>query len=186
MLNWKMIGGALAGAVLMLAAGGAGADDAPARGEGMQPGLGVNYYYGDFGHVDEVVEFAGRKDATPGDPLPKLDYRGGEGKAVLNQKHKNLVGVIITGFINFTSSGTHQLQIRSNDGIRIAIGGLTVYEAPEPHPNLLSDPVPVQVSEAGWLPIEIVYYERKGSWAIELMWQQNGKFVAIPETHFAH
>ena len=54
---------AIAGAVvtLVLAAGFSFAADAPMRAEGMQAGLAVEYYYGDFGHVDEVVEYASRK-----------------------------------------------------------------------------------------------------------------------------
>lgn len=78
------------------------------------------------------------------------------------------------------------LKVRSNDGVRIAIGGLTVHEDLKPHADRNSDPLPVAVSEAGWLPIEIIYYERKGSWAIELTWQKGGDYSAIPASHFAH
>ena len=115
-----------------------------------------------------------------------LDFRGGSGKPVLNQKHKNYVAAIITGYINFSNPGTHMLKIRSNDGVRVAIGGLTVHEDPKPHPDRTSDAVPIEVSAAGWMPIEIVYYERKGSWSIELTWQESGDFSAIPASHFAH
>ena len=170
MIGLKTFAGALAGAAMAFCAGAAVAADAPALGEGMQPGLNIEYYYGDFSHVDEVLEYASRKSSTHGEPLPNLDFRGGDGKKVLNQKHKDFVAAIITGFINFPTSGTHMIRVRSNDGVRIAIGGLTVHEDPEPHPDRNSEPVPVAVSEAGWLPIEIVYYERRGSWSIELTW----------------
>jgi len=96
-------------------------------------GLQVEYYYGDFGHVDEVLEYASRKSSAQGEPLPNLDSRGGAGKKVLNQKHRDFVAAIITGFINFSTSGTHMIKVRSNDGVRIAIGGLDL-----PH---LSGPV---------------------------------------------
>ena len=89
------------------------------------------------------------------------------GAAILS---KDFVAAIITGCINFPTSGTHMIRVRSNDGVRIAIGGLSVHEDPEAHPDRNSEPVPVAVSEAGWLPIEIVYYERRGSWSIELTW----------------
>lgn len=186
MLGMRVFSAALAGMCIAFGAGAAIAADAPMRGAGMEAGLNVDYYYNDFGHVDEVVEYASRKSSAPGDPLPNLDFRGGSGKPVLNQKHKDFVGAIITGFINFSGAGTHMLKVRSNDGVRIAIGGLTVYEDPEPHPDRTSDAVPVAVSEAGWLPIEIIYFERRGSWSIELTWQENGEFSAIPASHFAH
>lgn len=186
MLEMRVFAAALAGMCIAFGAGAAVAADAPMRGAGMEAGLKVDYYYGDFGNVDEVVEYASRKSSALGEPLPNLDFRGGSGKPVLNQKHKDYVAAIITGFINFSGAGTHMLKVRSNDGVRIAIGGLTVYEDPEPHPDRTSDAVPVAVSEAEWLPLEIIYFERKGSWSIELTWQENGEFVAIPASHFAH
>ncbi|MDP6589794.1 MAG: PA14 domain-containing protein [Alphaproteobacteria bacterium] len=186
MIGLKTFVGAVAGIAMVLVVGAAGAADAPARGEGMRAGLKIDYYYGDFGHVDKVLEYVASNDSIPGEPMPNLDFRGGEGKPVFNQKHKNYVAAIITGFINFPSAGTHMIKVRSNDGVRIAIAGLTVFEDPKPHPDRTSDPVPVKVSEAGWLPIEIVYFERKGSWSLELTWQQDGDFSAIPASHFAH
>ncbi len=185
MSRLRSFAGAVAGAVLVLIAGASVAADAPVRGEGMQPGLNIDYYYGDFNHVDKVAEFAAHKDSIPGEPLSHVDFRGGDGKPVLNQKHKNFVAAVITGFVHFSSPGTHMIRVRSNDGVRVAIGGLTVHEDPKPHANRLSEPVPVKVSQAGWLPIEIIYYERKGSWALEVLWQDGGDFKAIPETHFA-
>ena len=133
-----------------------------------------------------MVECASRKDSAKGEPLPNLDFRGGDGKPVLNQRHKDYVAAIITGYIYFSSPGTYMFKIRSNDGVRIAIGGLTVFEDPERHPDRTSDPVPVKVSAAGWVPIEIVYFERKGGWSIELTWQDGGDFSAVPASHFAH
>ena len=115
-----------------------------------------------------------------------MDFRGGDGKPVLNQRHKDFVAAIITGYIHFSSPGTYMFKIRSNDGVRVAIGGLTVLEDPKPHPDRTSDAVPVKASEVGWVPIEVVFFERRGSWAIELTWQQGGDFNAVPASHFAH
>ncbi|MDP7344105.1 MAG: PA14 domain-containing protein [Alphaproteobacteria bacterium] len=171
---------------MALVAGTALAADAPVRGEGMQASLKIDYYYGDFKHVDKVLELVASNDSIPGEPLPNLDFRGGDGKPVFNQRHKNFVAAIITGFVNFPSTGTHMIKVRSNDGVRIAIGGLTVHEDPKTHPDRTSDPVPVNVSEAGWLPIEVAYFERKGGWSLELTWQQDGDFSAIPASHLAH
>jgi len=40
----------------------------------LNPGLAVDYYYSELRHVDELVEYMGRKNPTPGEPLPNLDY----------------------------------------------------------------------------------------------------------------
>jgi len=186
MMGFRLILGAVAVIGMAIVAGNAIAADAPMRDDGMQAGLAVDYYYGDFGHVDEVLEYASRKSSAQGEPLANVDYRGGDGKPVLNQRHKDFVAALITGYIYFSAPGTYMFKVRSNDGVRISIGGLTVHEDARPHPDRTSDPLPVKVSAAGWLPIEIVYFERKGGWSIELTWQDGGDFSAVPASHFAH
>ena len=124
MMKLRVFAGAVAGVCIAFGAGAVVAADAPMRDAGMQAGLQVEYYYGDFGHVDEVLEYASRKSSAQGEPLPNLDSRGGADKKVLNQKHRDFVAAIIAGFINFPTSGTHMIKVRSNDGVRIAIGGL--------------------------------------------------------------
>jgi len=103
-------------------------------------GLAIDYYYGNFDHVDKVLEYAGRKSSAEGDPLANLDFRGGDGKPDLNQRHKDFVAAIIAGYIHFSDPGTYMFKVRSNDGVRIAIGGLTVFEDPRPHPDRNSAP----------------------------------------------
>jgi len=186
MIGLKFVAGIVVAVAMALIAGRSFAADAPMRPEGTQAGLSIEYLYNDFRHVDEVVEFASFHESAPGEPLPNLDFRGGEGKPVLNQRHKNFVAAMITGYINFPSPGTYRFKIRSNDGVRLAIGGMTLHEDPEPHPDRTSDAVSFTAREAGWVPVAIVYYERKGSWAIELSWQQDGEFNAVPASHFAH
>ena len=116
----------MAGVCIAFGAGTVVAAYAPMQDVGMQAVLQVEYYYSDFGHVDEVLEYASSKSSAQGEPLPNLDSHGGVGKKVLNQKHRDFVAAIITGFINFPTSGTHMIKIRSNDGVRIAIGGLAL------------------------------------------------------------
>jgi len=46
--------------------------------------------------------------------------------------------------------------------------------------------VPVKVSAAGWVPIKVIYFERKGGWSIELTWQDGGDYSAVLASNFAH
>ena len=76
--------------------------------------------------------------------------------------------------------------MRSNDGVRLTIGGDQLHEDAKPHADRTSDSLPVEVREAGWYPIEIIWYQRKGSWALELTWSAGGDFAAVPPENFGH
>jgi len=84
MIGLRIFTGAFAGVCIALGAGATFAADAPMRDANMQAGLNVEYYYGDFSHVGEVVEYASRKSSATGEPLANLDSRGGAGKSVLS------------------------------------------------------------------------------------------------------
>ena len=71
---------------------------------------------------------------------------------------------MITGYINFPSPGIYWFKIFANDGVRLVIGGIMLYEDSEPYPDC----------------------ERRGSWAIEFSWQQDGGFSTVPASHFTH
>jgi hypothetical protein len=152
----------------------------------LTPGLAVTYYYNDFGHVDEIIEFAGRKKGAIGEPWETVNARGGSGKKVFGTKFKDFVGAVITGYIRFPEAGAYSFEIRSNDGMRLTIGGEMVVEDPESHPDRDAGPVSVQISEAGWYPIEMLWFERRGSYIATLRWSQGGGMVLVPAEHLAH
>lgn len=139
---------------------------------GLKPGLAVNIYFADFGHVDEVVDIASRKDPLVGEPLADLSFRS-SGK-VLGTKFDNLVGAVITGYVRFPEARGYRLRVVSNDGVRVTLSGQTIYEDPKPHPDRTLGPVDVEIPEAGWYPIEVVWFERKGSHALQLAWSAEG------------
>lgn len=151
---------------------------------GLKPGLAVNYYFADFGHVDEVVDVASRKDPLVGEPLADLSFRG-SGK-VLGTKFDNLVGAVITGFIRFPEARSYRLRVVSNDGVRVNLSGQTIYADPKPHPDRTLGPVDVEIPEAGWYPIEVVWFERKGSHALQLAWSSGGGFIPVPAELYGH
>lgn len=150
------------------------------------PGLAVDYYFGDFSLIKSVVEWAAEKKAKPGEPLPNLSYRGGDGKKVFGTKHANFVATIITGYLRFPEAGGYVLRARSNDGIRVSVGGAQLIEVSKPHGDQDSEPANVNISEPGLYPIEVVWYERKGSYVLELSWSKGGGFEVIPPEYFSH
>jgi hypothetical protein len=152
----------------------------------LEPGLTVHFHFGDFGHVDQVLEKSAMEDPKVGEPLPNIDFRGGSGKQVFGNKARNLVGALISGYIRFPEARSYDLRLRSNDGARLTIGGQMLHEDPRPHPNRNSDPIRVDIVQPGWYPIMLVWYERKGSYALELTWSTGGDYVAVPPEHFGH
>ena len=160
------------------------ADPQPAN---LEAGLAVDYYYHKMRHLDELVEYMGRKDPGEGEPLPNLDYVRGEGKKVLTTKYDKFVGADIRGFINFPEPGNWNLVVVSNDGIRLWIDGALIYEDPDVHADRESDMIPVRVDEAGWHELRVLYFQRKGSTALVLGWEPpGGDLEVVPPEAFGH
>lgn len=159
---------ALASLCLMALASAASAADPSER------GLAVLYTYGEFDHVDRVVEREASGKPSPGKPVLSLDNRGGEGKKVLTANHAKFVGAILSGFVKFPQAGTYQLSMRSNDGTRVLIDGKTILDDPAPHPDQDAGPASVTVTTPGWHPIKVYYFQKKGSWILRVKWSGPG------------
>jgi PA14 domain len=149
----------------------------------LTPGLAVQYTHAMMRHLDEMK---GRK-FEPGSPLTHLEWKMGEG-AVLTSKGRQGVGAQITGLIHFEKPGLYGLELTSNDGIRLEIGGKLVHEDPVVHSDTTTDRIDLQVDKPGWYPIQIVYFQRKGTATLVLRWAGPGekKMVKLPEKALAH
>ena len=139
-----------------------------------KPGLAVLYTYGDFDHVDRIVEREASGKPEPGKPISSLDNRGGVDKKVLSANHPKFVGAILSGFIKFPEAGTYQFSIRTNDGRRVLIDGKTILDDPAPHLDQDAGPASVTVAPPGWLPIKVYYFQKKGSWILRVKWSGPG------------
>jgi len=170
------------------------ADPQPDEGA-LKPGLAVNYYYNDFKEmagggpeIDVLYEQMKSDDGQPGDPLPALNYRTGEGRNVLTSKFGKFVGAHIKGFVKFPEAGAYTLMVTSNDGVRVFLDGKMLHEDTDTHPDRDSEPLEVSISKPGWVALDIGYFQRKGSSALILKWTgpQGGDLTVVPEENFAH
>ncbi len=153
----------------------------------LKEGLAVTYYFAKFKHIDDVVGWMGMEQGIAGTPLPNLDYQMGPGN-VLTTTSADMVGAHITGFMDFTESGVYALKVTSNDGVRVTIGGVMAFEDPEVHRDADSPPLMVTIDEAGWYPLDILYFEKKGTAALKLYWKTPAEndFSIVPASAFKH
>ena len=155
----------------------------------LEGGLAVVYFFNDFRHVNEILEWQDYRDGKAGPPVPRLDYNVGVGE-VLTSGETDGVGAEITGLIRLDTPGTYAFAAQSNDGVRLEIGGVPVLEDPDVHADRFSEIVQVQIGEAGWYPIKILYFERKNTSTLELYWQppsdESATMPLVPAEVLAH
>lgn len=150
--------------------------------EQLAPGLAVGYVPGFIQRLGEIV--APRKHDAP--PLEKLDYVG-DGK-VLTSDYDMGVGADIVGFIKLDAPGTWKFQANSNDGVRVSIGGKKIVEDDFVHSDQMSRVGKVEVKEPGWYALHVLYFQKKGTYALQLFWTKPGgsEKEIVPAEAFAH
>lgn len=158
----------------------------PAAGA-LSAGLAVRYYGAKYNHIRELVEMMDYQKGTQGKPIPMLNYHVGRGN-VLTTTTTDLMGADITGFIHLAKAGKYTFLVQSNDGVRLEIGGKQIYEDPDVHSDRFSDELFLEISDPGWYPIRVLYFEKKATSTLELYWQVPGSSDAdfVPADAFAH
>ncbi|MGF1641315.1 MAG: PA14 domain-containing protein [Rhodospirillales bacterium] len=153
----------------------------------LNDGLAVRYYFAKFNHVDELVDWMRFDRGVESPPLPHLDYESGPGN-VLTTTSGDLVGAHITGFIGFHEVGTYRLRVTSNDGVRLTLAGEMVFEDPGVHGDATSPDLVFDITVPGWYPLDVLYFEKKGTATLRFTWQPPGAdgFVPIPGSALKH
>ena len=148
--------------------------------EQLEPGLAVGYATGYIQRLGDIV--VPKKHDAP--PLPKLDYVGDD--KVLTSDYTEGVGADIEGFIKLDAPGTWKFQMNSNDGARVTLGGKKILEDDFVHSDRMSKVAEVEVKEPGWYALNVLYFQRKGSYALQLFWQRpGGAQEIVPAEAFA-
>jgi hypothetical protein len=154
----------------------------------IKPGLSSHYVYGDFRHVDAMpsVEEA-RRSGRPGKPILQINQRSNTGE-LYESGVTQLFGIVMSGYIKLDAAGQYAFAAKSNDGIRVHLGGQRILDDPDIHSDRFSMPALVQVPAPGWYPIAVQYFQRKYTAALELHWQPPGKndMSLVPAEAFGH
>ncbi len=161
------------------------ADPQPAAGD-LTPGLAVSYAYPKDVRLLEDAEDA-LESAKSGPPIRGLSYsENTEGDLTLTSEKASKVAAAISGFIRFDAAGTFEVEMISNDGLVASIGGQQVGLYDGVHGCEPAGIQEVVVPEAAWYPIEITYFQRKGSACLEMDWNVDGRMGPVPDAVFAH
>lgn len=147
------------------------------------PGLAVVYFTNMFNKLREIGQLGKGK---PGEPIKILDHKTNDGNVLTSDRPMG-VGAKITGMIKFDAAGTYVFKVNSNDGARVTIAGIKVYELDGVHADEMSDPIPFVVEQPGWYALDIDYFQKKGTSALQLFWTPPGGTEAIvPASQYAH
>jgi hypothetical protein len=179
-------------AALLLFAGCAGRGELGRIGindTGMTPGLEVLYFDGMYRHVSRVPDGdrAILEKGRPGAPILMVDHQFGQNE-VFDSGRRRGVGVQMKGYILMEKPGRYELQALSNDGVEIFISGTSILKDPDVHSDRLSDIGAFTADAAGWYPMMVKYFQRKGTAALKLYWRPPGKdaFEVIPARAYGH
>ena len=150
----------------------------------LKPGLATEFLNIAVRHVDEI-EIAGK--GKPGAPVLAIDNSVGSDDDVLGSGLGQEVAVRMRGFLKVEKPGSYEFATMSNDGVRFQLDGKTIVEDPDVHSDQLSEATTVEL-QPGWYPLYMLYFQRKGSWTLELLWKAPGMsdFEPVPASHLAH
>ena len=158
----------------------------------LTPGLAVRYYFAKWDFMWEMERSVRRQEGVQGKPIPVIDtFYEGYDHNVLTADRTQSVGALMSGLIHFDTPGVYHLSMWSNDGVRLEIGGKFIYEDPDKHSNRLSPNIPVEITEPGWYPLNLNYFQKKGTWALDLLWFKPGEAPegdapVVPAEAYAH
>jgi hypothetical protein len=154
----------------------------------LVPGLAVTYHFHLFNTVSEIPQWARTNEGVAGTPLPALDYSVGSGN-VLTSGRPDGVGATITGLIRFPAAGRYVLAMQSNDGVSLSIGGQRVLADPDVHADRFSELVRVDITQPGWYPLDLLYFEKRNTATLQFYWAQEAageSLRLVPPDAFAH
>ena len=83
----------------------------------------------------------------------------------------------ITGFVRVPASGLYTFYVTSDDGAELSVDGVLVVSDPVPHSS--RERSGSLALEAGWRPVELVYYENRSLAILSLSWSGPGMAKSI-------
>ncbi|MFT6674202.1 MAG: hypothetical protein ACJAVM_000373 [Sulfitobacter sp.] len=161
------------------------ADPQPAAGD-LKPGLAVSYAYPrDVRNLQDAD--AALAKSTPGPALAGLSYVDtNDGDQALTSTSHQKVAAAISGYLKFDAAGSFEIEVFSNDGIRVVLGGQQVALYDDVHGCDSAGLQEVVVPLAGWYSFTATYFQRKGSACLMMDWNVEGQIGPVPDSAFGY
>jgi PA14 domain-containing protein len=157
---------------------------------GLKSGLSVQYAWGGapparINNLAQARSLLSTK-GKPGKPLRGLDYRDtAEGDPVMTFNESFNVAADIQGYLRFDAPGTYELETWSNDGIEAQLAGQPIGQFMGRQSCRANQRVTVQVPQAGWYALNIVYFQKYGTSCLMMKWAKEGQDMAwVPNNVF--
>jgi hypothetical protein len=153
----------------------------------FEPGLEVLFFDGFYKNIDQMPTGDRIGKGRPGKIVPYLNHNFDKGEVFDSGRNRG-VGVRLTGQLLITQPGQITLKAKSNDGLRVFINDRMVLNDPAVHSDRFSESRPLEFSAPGYYNLAILYFQRKGTAALELWWKKSGgeEFSIIPAEAYAH
>lgn len=156
--------------------------------ESVRAGLAVDYAFPKDVKSLRDAYIALGVGAEPGAPLEGMDYLSSKDQpGALTSGQETKVAARIEGYIRFDVPGTYTLEVYSNDGLELSIGGREVAKVDEKRGCDPIGAVEVNVQKAGWYELEALYWQRKGGSCLIMEWaKEGGALQTVPAEAFGH
>lgn len=158
----------------------------------LKPGLAVWYKGADVKTLLEAESWL-ENDPSPGEPIAGFTYEDSNGTALTSSSKVFLVAGI-RGFMKFPEAGSYYLEVASNDGFNLNLGGqeeILRIDGRQACGEKV-DYVTVEVPQAGWYKLDAVWFQRHNTSCLLLYWEKPGDppldntTPPIPAEFYAH
>ncbi|MBW1634884.1 MAG: hypothetical protein JRJ68_01290 [Deltaproteobacteria bacterium] len=141
----------------------------------LQPGLSVVYIEKKYRNINQIpTGAAALRAGYQGKPVMILNHQSDKNGVVFDSGRSQGVAMVMDGFVHLEKAGIYLWRALANDGIRMFIDDRMIFEDPLVHKDKLTPVGSFQAGEAGWYPLNIIYFQRKGTSALKLYWQSPG------------
>ena len=156
----------------------------------LVPGLAVEYFknYQPRDLIPLSNAQSRYKKGKRGKPIPFLNHKFGMGERIFDSRAIRKVAMRMQGLVHFSQGGSYTLLGLSNDGLRIYIADQLIVDDPGVHGDRYSASVIIKITQAGWYPMKVEYFQRKNTAAIGFFWRRPGSngFEPVPAEAYAH
>lgn len=145
----------------------------------------LNFYKRDVSYLQRMHR--GEFEELKGEPILEINHQF-QRSTVFGSGAKQGIAARMKGYIHFEQQGIYNLQAISNDGILLNIDNKLVLSDPKQHGDRYSNIGEVSVKKPGWYPLNIDYFQRKGTASLKLFWKKPGEndFIIIPGSAYGH